>query len=319
METPKDILTEEDKKFIVDNYNKMSVMQMAIRRNIKTENRKCPLITEFIRLANLQNKTLEPIKEKSIEIKIEPVPVDTVEEKVGAIVTEDIKTTNSDDEPLEEIASVEAFASQLREYHIKVHEPLSEREIVDIKFLMHQMQSTRFVQITQSLRRKEYKKLFQEEFIRSMYSKGEMPQEEVNDFIDMCEALVYQHDCRCKIKELEKFLDDKELDKQKRIGIIQVQKELHLSIAESSERISAIKKGLGTLREQRIKDTKNVGLTLSMLFESFYDNEKRQKLLIDKEKFDKDLIEALNKIDSLEESKALMMGISKEELRLGAM
>lgn len=314
----KDILTKEDKSFIIDNYNKMSVIQMAIRLNIKTENRKCPIITEFIRLSNLKNKTESQKENVPVEIKVESQPPPTIEEKVGTIVAEDVVKEVFDDEPIEELASVEAFANQLKEYHIRIRDPLSEREIIDIKFLMHQMQATRFVQIVQTFRRKEYKKLFQEEFIRSMYGKGEMPQEEVNDFIDICEALVYQHDCRCKIKELEKILDDKDLPKEKRVGIIQVQKDLHSSISEASERIGTKKKGLGTLREQRMKDTRNTGLTLSALFESFYDSEKREHLLNAQDKYNKDLMDALEKIDTLEESKALIMGISKDELRLGA-
>lgn len=318
METPKDFLSEEDKQFIITNYEKMSVLQMAMRLNVVTENRKCPLIADFIRLSNLQKKS-DTTTDKPVEV-VASVPAATVEEKTGKIISQGIKTdVPLEDEPLAELASVEAFAAQLREYHIKVHEPLSEREIGEIKFLIHQMQSTRFLQIVQTFRKKEYKNLFREEFIRSMYGKGEMPQEEVNDFIDMCEALVYQHDCRCKIKDLERMLEDKELPKEKRVGIMQLQKELHNEVSSTSERISTIKKGLGTLREQRMKDTRNTGMTLAGLFEAFYENEKKQTMMVAREKYSTDLKEALKKIDMLAETKALIMGISKDELMNGGL
>ncbi len=319
METPKEFLSEEDKKFIIANYDKMSVLQMAMRLNIATENRKCPLIADFIRLSNLQKKT-EVKTDKPVEVAV-VIPTPTLEEQAGKIITEDVKSDIPvpEEEPLAELASVEAFANQLREYHIKVHEPLSEREATEIKFLIHQMQSTRFLQIVQAYRKKEYKNLFREEFIRSMYGKGEMPQEEVNDFIDMCEALVYQHDCRCKIKELDKILEDKEMEKHKKVSFMQLQKELHNEITCTSERIGTIKKGLGTLREQRMQNTRNTGMTLAGLFETFYENEKKETMMVAREKYSEDLKEALKKLDMLAETKALIMGISKDELMNGGL
>jgi hypothetical protein len=314
METPKEILTEEDKIFINENYAKMSVMQMAIRRNIKTENRKCPIIADYIKAAGLKTKTTEVV------IDAKP-PEPSVNEKMEQIVSQDVPVeSDADSEPYKEVddTSILAFANELKSLHIKVREPLSDREKMDIRFLMHQMQSTRFLQIYKSYGKKDCKILFKEEFIRAMFGKGEMPQEEVNDFIDMCSELTRQHVLRCQIKDLEKMLDDKDFPKEKRVGVIEVIKELNREITDSTKRVSEIKEGLGTLREQRIKDTRNTGLTLSSMLESFYDSEKREKLVRLQDRKNKELMDALEKIDALEETKALIMGISKEELQSGA-
>lgn len=313
METPKEILSEEDKKFICENYSKMNVMQMAIRLNIKTENRKCPLITNFIKDAGLKSK----VSNTTIDVK-EPEP-STIEQVEKIISGEEKVEVDLDGEKeiVVDDVSIQAFAAELKELHIKVRDPLSEREKIDIRFLMHQMQSTRFGQIYKTYRKKEYKNLFKEEFVRSMYGKGEMPQEEVNDFIDMCSELTRQYMIRCQIKDLDAMLDDKDFAKEKRVGIIEVQKELNAEITASTRRVGEIKEGLGTLREQRMKDTRNTGLTLSALLESFYDSEKREKLVALQDKKNKELMDALEKIDSLEETKALIMGISKDELRMG--
>lgn len=315
IDNQKENLTEEDKQFIIKNYNEMTVMQMAIRLNIKTENRKCSIITDFIRLAGLQNN--KPKQEDSkVELKSTPPSEIEVLEKI--ILEEPTTEVEESSICQDNYETVEAFAAQLKELNIKVREPLSERERIDIRFLMNQMNSTRYAQIYKSYRIKEYKKLFQEEFIRFMYSKGEMPQEEVNDFIDVCCEIVNQYDWRCKIKELEK-LKEKITAPEKIIGFVQAINELHDKITASTKRVGEIKKSLGALREQRVKDNRSSGLTVGALLEAFYDSEKRQKMIKLQDKNNKELMEALDKIDMLEETKALVMGISREELGGGAL
>jgi hypothetical protein len=55
-------------------------------------------------------------------------------------------------------------------------------------------------------------------------------------------------------------------------------------------------------------------MTISLLLEAFYDTEKRQDLIELEKKRDSDLVKTIDTIDSMEESKALIMGVTREEL-----
>lgn len=312
MEAPREVLTEADKKFIIENYSKMSVLQMAMRLNIKTEGRKCPIISDFIKSAGLAPAPTQ----ESIAVDVKP-PETSFEKTVEAIIEQPTIDDSGPDVPYENI-TVDEFANILRGYSLPIHNPISEKERRDIIFLLKQMESTRYLLTYKTYKKKEYKNLFKEEFIRHMFGKGDMPQEEVNDFIDMCSQLVYQHDLKCKILELEKLKEKQDISTQHRIGadavIVQMNDKLDLSV----KRVGEIKKQLGATREQRLKDSRPVGLTVIALIEAVQNEEKRASLLKMQENKDEKLIEVFAKLDELESNKALIMGISLEELKKGA-
>jgi hypothetical protein len=309
----KDHLTDDDKKFIVDNYNKMSVLQMSFRLNIRAENRKCPIISDFIKNANLSLNT--STEEKSVVLA--PAP-ETVEDAVENIIKEETKEAVDDEKPYETI-TIEEFANVLRGLNIKVRETLSETEKIDILFVIHQLESTRYLLNYRSFKRKEHKHLFKEEFIRSMYGKGEMPQEEVNDFIDLCNEVVVQYDIKCRMRELEKLKEKKDINPGQVASIESLLLELQNQYTNSSKRASEIKRSLGANREQRLKDNRPKDLTISMLIESFHNTEKREALVKLQEKRDKELKNAIKLIDDLDEMKATILGINPEELLSGGL
>lgn len=321
---PKTYLTEEDKRFIVDNYNKMSALQIALRRGLATEGTRCKLISDFITDSKLQPNT--EAKESTTSIKTIEIPKDidkAVDEIVGDELT--IIVPNDDEKPYADL-SIEAFIAVLRGLNIFVREPPSEKEKKDIAFLINQMDSKRYLFTFRSYKRKDCKELFREEFIRAMYGKGEMPQEEVNDFIDLCNEVVFEYDTKCKIRELEKQKDDlssNEKDPRQRgireAALIAIITNLHEVHAKSTERATAIKKSLGASREQRLKDSRPAGLTVIALIEAFQNGEKREALLKLQQKKDGDLRTAVLMLDELDETKALILGISPDELIQGGL
>lgn len=93
----RELLTEADKAFIVGHYNTMSVFQMALRMDIKTESRKCPIIEDFIKNSGLKASVvvqpqvsgvsppqISDINEVTKKIIGEPVAVETMEESPDA-------------------------------------------------------------------------------------------------------------------------------------------------------------------------------------------------------------------------------------------
>lgn len=311
----KEVLTEEDKKFIIDNYQKMSVLQIALRQNIKTEGRKCSLISDFIEKSGLQPSSVT----NPVTVDVNKAPPDL--EKIVQQITEAPAVTEVvlDSEKPYENFSIEEFANVLKGYNIFVRTPLSEREKKDILFLINQTQTTRYILTYRSYRKPKLKELFREEFIRALYGKGEMPQEEVNDFIDVCHELVMQADIKEKIRELEKMSELGSTNTQQKVGITQVIIELNNQHTNSTKRAGEIKKTLGANREQRLKDSRPTGLSIMSLIEAFQDGEKRAILLKLQETKDLSLQNTLEVFDELEEAKALIMGISLSELKEGGL
>jgi hypothetical protein len=313
-ETPKDILSEEDKKFIIDNYQKMGPWQLATRLNIKTEGRKCPIISDFIEKSGLQPATnSQPV---SADVKKEP---DSVEKIVEDIKDSPVIVDAPIDSETYEKYSIEEFANILKGYNISVRSPLTEKEKKDIIFLINQTQTSRYLLTYRSYRKIKYKELFREEFIRALYGKGEMPQEEINDFIDVCHEIVMQADIKERVRELEKLSESASTNTQQKVGIAQVIIELNNQHSNSTKRASEIKKTLGANREQRLKDARPTGLSVMSLIEAFQDAEKRAALLKIQEKKDAAMKTTLDSLDELDELKALIMGISPDELLQGSL
>ena len=312
----RELLTPEDEKFIVENYSKMSVLQIALRLGIKTVNRKCPIISEFVDRANLESKT----QESSSVIVDGTKPSNEVVPSVEAakiIVSESLAVENPPPEVDEDIGS-DAFVKLLQELGFSIHSPLSEREKRDITFLRKQMGNTRYTLMYRAFRKTDYKRLFKEEFIRSMFSKGEMPVEEVNDFMDLANESVMQYDIKCKVKELEEMRDKTQAPALK-VSLEQVIADQYDKYGGSVKRASDIKKTLGASREQRLKENRAIGLTVASLIEAVCDSEKKVMLVKLQNQKDLQLRKTLKELEILADSKAIIMGISPDEILDGAL
>jgi len=315
MSNEKEILTEEDKKFIIDNYSKMSVYQLAIRLNIKTENRKCPIILDFIKNSGLQiTPNSQPV---SADVKATPL---SPEEIVKSIIEEkNIDVDNPDAEIDYQQVSIEEFANVLKELHIFVRTPISEKEKKDITFLINQMQSRRYLYNYKSYKKREYKDLFREEFVRALYGKGDMPQDEVNDYIDVCNEIVFQYDIKCKIREIEKMKDSPGNSVAQIVAFDSLILNLNDQNTNSTKRAGEIKKTLGVNREQRLKDSRPQGLTVLALIEAFQDNEKRAALMKLQENKDKEIRDTMQVLDEMDATKALILGVGIDEILQGGL
>jgi len=309
----RDSLTEEDQKYISDNYQKQSVFSMAMFLGIKTEKRTCPIIQRYIESAGLKPNASAPV---TVALSTE---VKTVEDTAKIIVDEAPQVVLTDETDIVETVSIDQFAQNLRDIGVQLHDPPSEKEKREMRFVIQQLSASRYVAIRKTWRKVEYRDLFREEFIKSIFGKGDMPQEEINDFIDMVTETVSQYDLRCKMRELEKTKDDKNATIQHKMAITQMILEMQERYDKSVNRVGEIKKSLGATREKRIRDNRPTGMTVTALIEAFIDVEKRDHLVRLQDKRDKEMGECIDSIDAMEDAKALVLGVSREELMSGAL
>lgn len=310
----KEELSPEDKEFIIKNYNNQSVYAMAMRLNVKTKGRECPIITDFIQSQNLKPETAPA--PSTVDIKqVEK----SVEEVVKTIVEDKLVIDNADDIDTIENTTIEEFSLYLKRLGITLHEALTEREKHDIKYLMKQMDSSRFLLTCRTYRKKECRQLFRDEFVKAMFGKGEMPQEEVNDFLDYINEIVYQYDLKCKIRDIEKIKDDPKATTGQKMQLQATVGELYDKYSASLETVGSIKKRLGANREQRLKESRPEGMNIVSLIEAFHDDEKRKVMLALESKKDAEITKSLDLLDQMEETKALILGISREEILNGGL
>lgn len=325
MDNNPDILSDEDKQYIRDNYNKMSPFQMAMRRGKTTEGTKCNLIADFVKAENLSPNEAPTVPVVSTEIVVAPAPTPAPVAPITLaeiVETKEIPVIDNSNGGINQAD----FIVILKGLNIAVRQPPSEKDKKDIQFLTNQMLSKRYILTYDSFKSNEYKALFREEFIRALWGKGEMPQEEVNDFIDVCVETLFQYDARCKIKELErrkedisKYEKDLRLKNAQLSGLDSLMMELNDKHSLSTKRASEIKKTLGANREQRLKDSRPQGLTIVALVEAFQNSEKRDALIKMQENADEKLKKTILLLDELDEMKALILGVSPDELVKGGL
>lgn len=327
---PRDYLMKSDEQFIFDNFEKMSVYQLALRLGVATKGKGCPIITTFLREKGVKRKDNTPPKSEAINpianigeeiqtIARTPVSVDVVSAPNADGFTSPMEVIDEGEQPYRDDVTPEEFVKVLRKLRIEISLPLSEKARKEIIFIMKQMKTARFTLMYGGFRKREYKKLFEEEFIRSLYGKGEMPNEEVQDFIDVCNEIVFQYDIKCKIKELEIKKAKPDTPIQNQIACEQIIMEFNDKYAASTKRVSELKKTLGISREQRIKESRPVGLTVLSLIETFQDLNKRQEMFRRQTEKDAGIRKDISQLDEFDETKALILGMSEEEMLEGGL
>ena len=145
-----------------------------------------------------------------------------------------------------------------------------------------------------------------------------MPVEEVNDFMDLANESVMQYDIKCKVKELEEMRDKTQAPALK-VSLEQVIADQYDKYGGSVKRASDIKKTLGASREQRLKENRAIGLTVASLIEAVCDSEKKVMLVKLQNQKDLQLRKTLKELEILADSKAIIMGISPDEILDGAL
>lgn len=187
----------------------------------------------------------------------------------------------------------------------------------DLTSLIGYLHTFRFLHHINNFSSPVDKELFESSFIRYTYDKGDLSQEEVDQFIVLSIEVVIASNIQRRVERLQDLLDGSANDTEGRRISMSLVESIDTSQKEYNQCIIRQQKLLESLKEKRSdKLKKQIGENASILnlVQLWKEEESRKKLIKMAEKRKESLKNEIEKLSTMDEIKAKIMGISDEEI-----
>lgn len=290
-------LTEEMGEFIVNNGHAMTDQDIAriifndhTLTNLHKETR---LVTEFRRDNNI-NQTL------FLPADANPVPL----EEYKPPRTMSMMVTRINKYVLNGIDKDKITSSQRRE----------------IEALIAYLHTYRFLHHIRNFDSQIDRDLYESSFVRYTYDKADLTQEEVDQYIVLSSEVVIASNIQRRVEHLQNLLDDAANDTDgRRISMSLVeaigkaQNDYHQSVGRQNKLLNDLKEK----RSDRLKNQIKENASIINLVQMWKEEESREKLIKLAELRKQVVREEIQKLSSMEEVKARILGISEDEVLNG--
>jgi hypothetical protein len=263
--------------------------------------------------ALFKNDKLTPLHQESIEV------IKHIKSLDKKLVYSDIdKLSNSEYKPPKTLQH--ALARINRFLHHGLNETkLTPKNKRDIHSLIGYLHSYRFLSQINAYEDNDDKYLFESEFIRCCYDKNDLEESEVDQYIIYASEVVIGRVLTKRIATLEAEQDRQLEESNGRINmaLVDTVKALRDEYNKCVKRQNDLLKTLKGERQERINSQIKDTASILNLVNLWKDEESRKALLALAEK-EKDLLkEGIEKIKSMEETKAYILGLSDNEMMYG--
>lgn len=196
------------------------------------------------------------------------------------------------------------------------------REKRDMEALVSYMGKNRFLRQINGYDKPEDRTTFENSFISYVYDKGDLTQEELDQYIILSNEVVSGFQIQ-KLKDktlraAEELLDaDDNETKAIGKGLVDHAAQLNTEYNQCIKRQDTLFKNLTKKRTERIEALKGREYNLFNLVDSFREQENREKMVKIAEKYKEETRDKLNEMDEMDEMEAMLLGISPEEVLYG--
>jgi hypothetical protein len=292
---PDIVLLDTQKEFIVNNVGTMNALELAKElfnnKNLTNLNRETRAVNEFI-------KTLD---KKIVYADTDEVPAD--------VVYRPPRTT-------------ERMLYKVNKY---IHEgidkdKMSARQKKEINALLGYINTYRFAHQINTYTTQPDRELFESSFIRYTYDKADLTQEEVDQYIVLSTEVVISSNIQATIVRLQGLLDEA-TDNPDNVRIsMSLVEAINTARTEYNQCVTRQQKLLNDLKQKRsdrLKTQIKENASILNLVQMWKDEESRQKLLRLAELRKQIIKDEVNRLMTIDEVKARILGISEEEVLNG--
>jgi len=181
------------------------------------------------------------------------------------------------------------------------------------KLLLY-LQSVRFRETINQLSTSSDRELFESEFVRVTWDKPDLTVDEQNLYINTCSNYVRLKHIQRRLDKLNKLLDTAENQQDMTIRLTELVRATSDELNQCEKRIEALAKELNGSRQKRLEQKGDNGGGISSLIEAFQEKEERDRMILMAELQNKLIQEEADRLESMDELKARILGISKHEL-----
>lgn len=181
------------------------------------------------------------------------------------------------------------------------------------KLLLY-LQSVRFRETINQFSTYSDRELFESEFVRVTWDKPDLTVDEQNLYVNMCSNYVRLKHIQRRLDKLNGLLNEAEGQQDMTIRLTELVKATSEELNQCEKRIEALAKDLNGSRQNRLKEKGESGGSILALVEAFQEKEERDRMILMAQLQTKLIEEEADRLESMDELKARILGISKHEL-----
>lgn len=156
--------------------------------------------------------------------------------------------------------------------------------------------------------------LFESEFVRAVWDKPDLTNDELNLYVTVCTNYVRQKHIQQRIDKLNALLDDQDNERDITLRLTEIIKATSEELNQCEKRIESLTKDLNGSRTARLKAKGEENGSIFALVEAFQEREERDRMIMMAELQNKLIEEEADRLESMDDYKARILGISKKEL-----
>jgi hypothetical protein len=180
--------------------------------------------------------------------------------------------------------------------------------------LLFYLKSPRFVHFINQYSTIADRDLFESEFVRTVWDKPDLTNDELNLYITVCTNYVRQKHIQQRIDRLNNMLNDTENERDITLRLTEIIKATSDELNQCEKRIESLTKDLNGSRQARLKARGEQNGSIAALVEAFQDKEERDRMIMMAEMQNKLIEEEADRLESMDDYKARILGISKKEI-----
>ena len=180
--------------------------------------------------------------------------------------------------------------------------------------LLFYLKSPRFVHFINQYSTIGDRDLFESEFVRTVWDKPDLTNDELNLYITVCTNYVRQKHIQQRIDKLNTMLNDTDNERDLTMRLTEIIKATSDELNQCEKRIESLTKDLNGSRQARLKAKGEQNGSIAALVEAFQEREERDRMIMMAEMQTKLIEEEADRLESMDDYKARILGISKREI-----
>jgi len=180
--------------------------------------------------------------------------------------------------------------------------------------LLIYLQSPRFNQFINNYNKVGDRELFEAEFVRAIWDKPDLTIDELNNYVTVCANYIRQQHIQARLDKLNALLDDSDDERDITLRLTEIIKATSEELNQCEKRIETMTKDLNGSRSNRLKEQGQQTSNILALVQAFQDAEERGRMVMMAEMQNRLVEEEADRLESMDDFKARILGISKREL-----
>lgn len=183
-----------------------------------------------------------------------------------------------------------------------------------IESLFRFLKSPRFTQIISNYHKEEDQDLFEAEFIRATWDKPDLSADEINLYVNVCVDYINLKNISSHMEKLNRMFDEADEQQELTVRLSELLKTKSEEYNQCEKRQESLIQRLAGDRAKRISQRQDQNASILSLVESFQ-NEEERKLMVKMADMQKKAIkEEAEHLESMNEWKSRILGISKGDV-----